>query len=55
MQGMMTARNLKIYLTIHFYFNLPQDYASVYELATSTEFIAAISEFVPLADNQIVF
>jgi len=35
-----------------FLFVLQQDFNSVYELATSPEFITAISEFVPLADNQ---
>lgn len=35
-----------------FIFNLPQDYASVYELATSTEFIEAVSSFTPPADSD---
>ena len=38
-----------------FLFQLQQDYNSVFEMASSPEFIAAISEFVPLVDNQCVF
>jgi len=33
-------------------FQLQQDYSSVYQMATSPEFIEAVSEFVPLPDNQ---
>ena len=35
-----------------FIFNLPQDYASVYELATSTEFVEAVSSFTAPADSD---
>ena len=35
-----------------FIFNLPQDYASVYEMATSTEFVEAVSSFTPPADSD---
>ena len=33
-------------------FQLQQDYASVYEMASSPEFIEAVSSFIPLVDNQ---
>jgi hypothetical protein len=33
-------------------FQLQQDFASVYEMATSAEFIEAVSSFIPLVDNQ---
>lgn len=35
-----------------FLFVLQQDYTSIYELAISPEFTQAITEFVPLADNE---
>jgi len=38
-----------------FLFQLQQDYNSVFEMASSAEFIQAISEFVPIADNSCVF
>ena len=37
-----------------FIFTLQQDYSSVYEMAISPEFIAAVEEFVPLADNPCI-
>jgi len=37
-----------------FLFVLQQDYSSVYEMAISPEFIAAVQEFVPIADNPCI-
>jgi len=37
-----------------FLFVLQQDYSSVFEMATSPEFIAAVNEFVPIADNPCI-
>ena len=35
-----------------FLFNLQKNYSSVYELATSSEFIAAVSDFVPINESS---
>ena len=38
-----------------FLFVLQQDYSSVFEMATSAEFIAAVQDFVPVVDNPCLF
>jgi len=38
-----------------FLFVLQQDYSSVFEMATSAEFISAVQDFVPVVDNPCLF